>query len=112
MTHKPSERAIQLRLERGVSFRLMAPLLARRQNFVLGQKQRVASIEKIRNNKIEIVWNGALAVANLGQHRHISETISLPNSNGIVVATPESPESESTSGTISVPRSAPLVMDV
>jgi hypothetical protein len=47
---------IQRRPELGVSFRLLAPLPERRDNFVLGQKQKAASVEKISGQRLELIW--------------------------------------------------------
>lgn len=47
---------MQRRPELGVSFRLHAPLADRRDNFVLGQKQRAAKAEKISDREVRLQW--------------------------------------------------------
>jgi len=44
------------RPELGVSFRMLAPLPDRRANFVLGQEQSAARVEKVSDNQIELEW--------------------------------------------------------
>jgi len=44
------------RPELGVSFRMLAPLPDRRANFVLGQEQKAARVEKVSDNQIELEW--------------------------------------------------------
>ncbi len=51
-THWPVERRPAL----GASFRLMAPMPTRRQNFILGSKQHAKSVEKITDNQVQIQW--------------------------------------------------------
>src|ERR1035437_9679651 len=53
---KSSHWTIQRRPALGVSFRLHAPLPNRRDNFVLGSKQRAASVETIANNQVRMQW--------------------------------------------------------
>ena len=57
MVRKSSNWVIQRRPELGVSFRLLAPLPKQRANFIYGQKQRAARVEKVADNKVQIVWN-------------------------------------------------------
>lgn len=56
MERKSTHWTIERRPALGVSFRLHAPLPSQRSNFVLGQKQRAASIEKISPNQVRIQW--------------------------------------------------------
>jgi hypothetical protein len=56
-THWPIERRPAL----GVSFRLHAPLPNRRDNFVLGSKQRALSVEKIADNQVRIQWKDIIS---------------------------------------------------
>ena len=51
-THWPIERRPAL----GVSFRLHAPLPNRRANFVFGNKQRAAKVEKISESEVSLQW--------------------------------------------------------
>ncbi len=56
MEHKPTHWTIERRPALGASFRMLAPMPNRRANFVLGQKQKAASVEKIADNQVRIVW--------------------------------------------------------
>ena len=56
MERKSTHWSIQRRPAFGVSFRLHAPLPDRRFNYVLGQKQRAASVEKISENQVRLQW--------------------------------------------------------
>jgi hypothetical protein len=52
MEHRP---------ELGISFRLLAPLPERRDNFVLGQKQKAVEVMKIADNEIRLRWDNLLS---------------------------------------------------
>ena len=56
MERKSTHWPIQRRPALGVSFRLLVPLPDRRTNFVLGQNQRAASVEKISENQVRLQW--------------------------------------------------------
>ena len=56
MERKSTHWSIERRPAFGVSFRLHAPLPDRRDNFVLGKKQRAASVEKISENQVRLQW--------------------------------------------------------
>jgi hypothetical protein len=56
MERKSTRWSIERRPALGVSFRLHAPLPDRRDNFVIGQKQRAASVEKISENQVRLQW--------------------------------------------------------
>lgn len=56
-THWPIERRPAL----GASFRLLAPMPDRRDNFILGGKQRAQSVEKISNNQVQMQWSNLLS---------------------------------------------------
>ena len=56
MVRKSTNWVVQRRPELGVSFRLLAPLPHQRANFVLGQKQTAAKVEKVSPNEVQIVW--------------------------------------------------------
>ncbi len=43
--------------EFGISFRMLAPLPDRQDNFVLGQRQHAAKVEKVSDSEIVIKWN-------------------------------------------------------
>ena len=53
---RTSNWVIERRPELGVSFRLHAPLADRRDNFVLGEKQRAAEVRKISDRQVRLVW--------------------------------------------------------
>jgi len=57
LVRKPTNWVIERRPELGISFRLLAPLPHRRANFILGQKQRAASIRKVSDNQVQLEWN-------------------------------------------------------
>jgi len=61
MQRKSSQWTIERRPALGVSFRLHAPLPQRRTNFVLGHKQRAASVEKISENQVRLQWKDMLS---------------------------------------------------
>ncbi|HLJ79475.1 MAG TPA: hypothetical protein VKT75_18815 [Acidobacteriaceae bacterium] len=53
---KTTNWTIERRPELGVSFRLLAPLAKQRDNFILGQKQRAASVEKVSDTRVRLRW--------------------------------------------------------
>jgi hypothetical protein len=57
MEHKPTKWVIERRPALGISFRMHAPLPTQRTNFILGQKQRAKSVEKIADNQVQIQWS-------------------------------------------------------
>ncbi len=57
MEHKPTHWIVERRPALGVSFRMLVPLPGRRANFVLGQKQRAASVKNISGNHVQLVWD-------------------------------------------------------
>ena len=56
MERKSTSWPIQRRPALGVSFRMLAPMPDRRDNFILGQKQRAASVERVSENQVRLVW--------------------------------------------------------
>jgi hypothetical protein len=56
MEHKPTNWTVQRRPALGVSFRMLVPIPGRRANFVLGQKQKAASVQKISDSQVKLVW--------------------------------------------------------
>jgi len=56
MVRKSTNWVVQRRPALGVSFRLLVPLPNQRANFVLGQKQTAAKVEKVSPNEVQIVW--------------------------------------------------------
>lgn len=61
MDRKSSHWPIERRPALGASFRLLAPLPDRRDNFILGGKQRAKSVEKIGNNQVRMQWSDLLS---------------------------------------------------
>jgi hypothetical protein len=56
MEHKPTHWVLERRPALGMSFRMLVPMPGRRANFVLGQKQKAASVRKISNDEVQILW--------------------------------------------------------
>lgn len=56
MDYKAAKWTIARRPALGASFRMLVPIPNRRANFVLGQNQRAASVEKISANQVRLVW--------------------------------------------------------
>lgn len=56
MEHKPTRWTVERRPALGVSFRMLAPIPNHRANFVLGQKQKAASVEKISDHEVRLKW--------------------------------------------------------
>lgn len=61
MEYKPTHWTIERRPALGASFRLLAPLPARRDNFVLGQKQKAVDIKKISDHQVQLRWENLLS---------------------------------------------------
>jgi hypothetical protein len=58
---KSTQWAIQRRPELGISFRLLAPLPDRRDNFVLGQKQRAVEVKKLSDQQVRLQWKNLVS---------------------------------------------------
>jgi hypothetical protein len=56
LEHKPSHWTVQRRPALGASFRMLVPIPDRRANFVLGLIQKAASVQKISERQVRIVW--------------------------------------------------------
>lgn len=56
LENKLSHWTIERRTELGLSFRLHAPIPGHRDNFVLGQKQRVAQVRQISERELRLQW--------------------------------------------------------
>lgn len=56
LEHKATQWSIERRPALGASFRMLAPLPQRRANFILGQNQKAASVEKVGADQVRIVW--------------------------------------------------------
>jgi hypothetical protein len=61
LQRKSTHWSIQRRPELGVSFRMLAPLPHRRQNFILGQKQRAFHVEKISDHQVRLEWKDLIS---------------------------------------------------
>ena len=61
MQRKSTHWTIERRPTLAASFRLHAPLPNRRDNFVLGSKQRTASAEKIAGNQVRFKWKSLIS---------------------------------------------------
>lgn len=59
--HKPTHWIVQRRPALGMSFRMLVPIPGRRANFVLGQKQRAASVKRISDDQVRMVWNSLIS---------------------------------------------------
>jgi hypothetical protein len=56
LQRKKSDWLIHQRPDLGVSFRLLVPIPGRRQNYVLGEKQQAAKVERITSDRVQIEW--------------------------------------------------------
>ena len=56
MQRKTTQWTIERRPALAASFRLHAPMRGRRDNFVIGNKQRATGVEKIASNQVRIQW--------------------------------------------------------
>jgi hypothetical protein len=61
MENKSTKWVIERRPDLAVSFRLHAPLPVRRDNFVLGEKQRATRVERISDRKVRIQWRNLVS---------------------------------------------------
>jgi hypothetical protein len=61
LERKSTHWVIERRPELAISFRLHAPLPHRRYNFVLGQQQKAAWVEKVGPNKVSLEWKNLLS---------------------------------------------------
>jgi Domain of unknown function (DUF6259) len=77
MEHKPTNWIVERRPALGASFRMLVPIPGRRTNFVLGQKQKAASVEKISDRQVRIVWKGVLSEHGGALPITLTATISL-----------------------------------
>lgn len=56
MEYKPTHWTVERRPALGVSFRMLVPIPNRRANFVLGEKQKAASVEMISESQVRLLW--------------------------------------------------------
>ncbi len=61
LEQKQAHWAIERRPELGISFRLLAPLPGRRDNFVLGHSQRAAAVEKVSDSQVRLQWKNMVS---------------------------------------------------
>jgi len=61
IVRKPTQWLIQRRPEFAVSFRLLVPLPQQRTNFVFGQQQRAASVERVSDHQVRLQWTNLLS---------------------------------------------------
>jgi len=61
LVNKTTHWTIERRPELGVSFRLHAPLPDRRDNFVLGQKQRAVEVRKLSDQQVHLKWENLIS---------------------------------------------------
>ncbi|HEV2576310.1 MAG TPA: DUF6259 domain-containing protein [Acidobacteriaceae bacterium] len=61
MERKSGTWVIERRPELGASFRLFVPLSKRRDNFIIGTKQKAISVQKIAPNKVRMRWENLLS---------------------------------------------------
>lgn len=61
MERKSTHWVIERRPALGVSFRLLAPLPDRRDNFVLGQKQKAAVVTKTSEHEVQLRWDNPVS---------------------------------------------------
>lgn len=58
---KSSHWLMERRPELGASFRMLVPLPDRRDNFVLGLKQKAAAVSKVAQNQVELRWENLMS---------------------------------------------------
>lgn len=61
LKYKPTGWAIERRPELGASFRLLAPLPGRRDNFILGQKQKAVEAKKTSDHEVALKWENPVS---------------------------------------------------
>lgn len=79
MEDKSTRWAIERRPELGLSFRLLAPVPGHRTNFVFGQQQHAAEVEKVSDGEVHLQWKNLVS-----QHAGVlpitfSATVTLDN---------------------------------
>ncbi len=56
MEHKPTHWTVERRPALGASFRMLVPVPNRRANFVFGQKQKAASVQRLSDSQVRLQW--------------------------------------------------------
>jgi hypothetical protein len=85
LEQKRSAWRIQRRRELGVSFRLHAPLRRRRDNFVLGHKQKAVKVEKSSDRRVALEWKNL--ISEHGEVLPITFSASVALDNGALTFT-------------------------
>lgn len=102
MEYKPTGWMIERRPALGSSFRLLAPLPGRRDNFVLGQKQKAVEVKKTSDHQVELRWENLLSEHGGVLPIAIKAVVSLMNGKLVFSATLEN-HSQLTVETIEYP---------
>ncbi len=76
---KAADWTIERRPELGMSFRLHAPLPDRRDNFVLGEKQRAAQVSKLSDHEVCLKWENPVSEHGGVLAMTFSVTVTLTN---------------------------------
>ena len=79
MVRKTSQWTIERRSELAASFRLLVPLPEQRANFVIGQNQKAAKVEKVSDSTIEVLWKDPVSEHGGVIPLYFAATISLEN---------------------------------
>lgn len=82
MERKSTRWPIHRRPAFGVSFRMLAPLPKQRTNYILGQKQRATSVEKVAPNQVRLQWKNL--VSEHGGPMDIALTAVVTLKNGVL----------------------------
>jgi hypothetical protein len=61
MEYKPTQWTVERRPALGASFRLLVPLPGRRDNFVLGEKQKAVEVRKTSDHRVELRWENLIS---------------------------------------------------
>jgi Domain of unknown function (DUF6259) len=102
LQRKSTRWIIERRPELGVSFRLLAPMQQRRDNFILGEKQRATKVKKISERQLSIEWRnlasehgGTLPITLVGtvtlQNGGLTFDSTIINDSSLVVETIDYP---------------------
>jgi hypothetical protein len=79
MVRKASQWTIERRPELAASFRLLVPLPEQRANFVIGQNQHAAKVDKLSDQRVEILWKDPVSEHGGVIPLDFTATISLEN---------------------------------
>lgn len=70
---------IERRPELGLSFRLLVPVLGHRTNFVFGEKQHSAQVEKVSDHEVDLQWKNLVSQHGGVLPMTFSATVTLDN---------------------------------